>query len=262
MEPLKTVGEEVKSNLQLLLTLILSPLAVQYLLWEFLLEVRGVSTSGEVTSALRETPSGYLANATSSPEFFTDVVSSQTSSLFTAVSKTHIMLFLVGGLMAAFLMAEPIYRGTILNDIALMGKKKTLAGRLLFMVVYAVFLAAYTGVVFWGISDTAGISPGQRFFISLAVAAFLSVTAGAFLVVSLSAVSNEPVLPLAVLFAAGIMSTATARLNDLLMPFVKFTYFLWKPDTAALRGYVCMGMALYTVLALASVRLFEGGDLY
>ena len=262
MEPLKTIGEEIKSNLQLILVLLASPIVIQYILWNYLPEIRDVSIGGEVSSALREMMRQYLLNTTSNSEFFANVASAQMSSLFNAVSKVHLILFLTGGLLAAFLISEPIYRGNIVNDIGLMGKRKTLTGRFLFIMIYALFLVASTGVIFWNIANLAGLSLESRFFLSLLVTSLLSLIAGSLLVTFLSTVSKEPVIPLAMLFIVGFLSMTTLNLNSLLLPFEKLTYFMWNPKGTKLTMYVRVGLALYAVLAVATVKSFEGGDFY
>ena len=262
MESLKIIGEEIKSNLQLILVLLASPIVVQYILWKYLPEIKGVSAGSEVSSALRSTMKDYLINATSNTEFFAKVASAQVSSLFETVSKVHLVVFLIGGLLAAFLITEPIYRGNIINDIAIMGKRKTLLSRFLFMITYGLFLILSTGVALWGVSKLVGLSLESRFLFSMLLMSFVSFIAGSLLVTFLSTISREPVIPLAVLFIAGFLSTVTPNLNSLILPFEELTYFLWNPKLTNLTAYVYGGVILYISLAIASIKSFEGGDFY
>ncbi|WP_167769463.1 hypothetical protein, partial [Thermococcus sp. GR7] len=157
---------------------------------------------------------------------------------------------------------EPIYRGSIINDIATLGKRKSLAGRLLFMFVYGVFLVFITAVTFKETANVLGISVDFRLLLALFTALTLSLTSGFFLVGFLSLISKEPIIPLGILFLVSLLSRATDTLNRFLLPFEKITYFLAIPKMVNLNSALYAGLALYLLLVLFTVKAFEGGDFY
>jgi len=259
MRSLKTMGEEIKSNPQLVLLLLLSPLILQYVVWRFLPSLSGVSINDEVTSL---PASEYLANVTSKVEFFATVASSQVSAVLNTVSKLHLTAFILGGVLGAFLMVEPVYRGSVINEIALLGRGRALIGRLLFAVVYGAFLVLVTLSAFWGVSGLVELSLGSRFFLALGLSLFLSTMSGLVVVSLLGFVSREPVVPLALTLTAGFLTTSSTTLNEVLLPFESLNYYLWNPKAVTLGTSLYAGLALYALLVVLMVKIFEGGDFY
>jgi len=257
----KAIGEEIKSNLQFVAFLLLSPLIVQYVIWTYLPKLNGITIGSEITSALPGVDFRYLNNVTSKRALFDNVAASQLFSLFATVSKVHLVVFLIGGLLAAFLIAEPIYRGTIINDIAFLGRGKALSGRIVFGFIYSIFLVSMAVVVFDGVAKVSGVSPGSRFFLVLSATLILSTLAGFVLVASLSVLSREPVVPLGILFLVALLSSAMSQIGSVLIPFERLTYFLW--DTKfRLDAYVYAGLLFYSAMPFMLMSLFKGGDFY
>lgn len=257
----KTIGEEIKSSPQLVAFLLASPLIVQYVIWAYLPKLNGITVGSEITSTIPGMDLQYLNNVTSKSGLFGSVASSQISALLAAVSKVHLAVFLLGGLLAAFLIAEPIYRGTIINDIAFLGRGRALLGRVVFGFLYSIFLISTGVVVFDSIAEVSGISLGSRFFLALFGTLILSTLAGFVLVSSLSVLSREPVIPLGVLFLVAILSGTAHRIGSVIIPFERLTYFLW--DTKFhLDGYAYAGLLLYGTMPFMLMALFKGGDFY
>lgn len=259
MGSFRTIGEEIRSNLQLVVVLISYPLIIQYVIWKYLPALNNVQSSSEITSMR---PVEYLQNSLSDNAFFVKVLSSQVEALVDTISKLHLAAFVLGGLLAAFLIAEPVYRGSIINDIAVLGRRMSLAGRLLFMLIYGVFLVFLTVVTFKETADVLGIPVDFRLLVALFIALTLSVVSGFFLVGFISLISKEPVIPLGILFLVSLLSRATDTLNRLLLPFEKITYFLADSKMVNLNSTLYAGVVLYAFLILFTVEAFEGGDFY
>ncbi|MDV3103188.1 hypothetical protein [Thermococcus waiotapuensis] len=257
----KTIGEEIKSSPQLLAFLIVSPLIIQYVIWAYLPKLNGITVNSEITAMIPDMDLQYLNNVTSRMDLFESAVSSQISSLFVAVSRIHQAVFLLGGLLAAFLIAEPIYRGTIINDIAFLGRDKALSGRLIFGFLYSIFLISTAVVVFSGVAEVSGISLESRFFLVLFGTLILSTLAGFVLVSLLSVLSRESIIPLGMLFLAVILSGTAHQIGSVILPFERLTYFLW--DTKFhLDRYVYAGLLMYGTTPFILMCLFKGGDFY
>ncbi len=261
MLPFKTIGEEIKSSPQLVAFLLISPLIVQYVIWVYLPKLNGIAVRSEITSAVPGMDFQYLNNVTSKMGLFGSAAASQLSSLFATVSKVHLAVFLIGGLLAAFLISEPIYRGTVINDIAFLGRNNALSGRTVFGFLYSVFLISTTVIVFDGVAKVSGVSLESRFSFVLFGTLVLSTLAGFVLVASLSVLSREPVIPLGTLFLVALLSGTTSQIGSVLMPFERLTYFLW--DTKFhLNAYVYTGLLLYSSMPFILISLFKGGDFY
>ncbi len=259
------IGVDLTSTLQLILLVLLTPSALAYIVWD---KVSNVSV-GTGSSVFPFPPNmtlqnQLLLNITGKTAIFSNFLYGQWAAFMNAVSSVVLFDFVVGGLIGAFAVGTPITKGTVINDIAIMGsKRKVLSARALFLTVIAFFVGALSAVLLYFIPQMFGIKPEIRFSAVVLTTTASAFIASSFFVLLVTVASRELILPVSGVFLLVVLSQMNSKLNHLLLPFKNLTFVLWNPSRFGHPdSYVYLGLILYSLLVILAVRGFEGGDFY
>ncbi len=265
MKPLKFVGVELRSIPQLIVLLLSVPAIMGYLVWDKLASVTiSVSSSVFPVPITSNVQSEVLLNITKRTDIFMNFGFAQWKAFYNAISTVILFDFIVGGLLGAFILGIPIVRGTIIHDIATLGsKRRTLTTRTLFLTLCALLFASFSAVFLYYLPPLFGISPDSRFFLAVFGTSLLAMLSAAIIVLLLTTVSRELVVPVTGIFAVLIVSLVSTNTNHLLLPFKDFTFALWNPaQFGHPDNYMYAGFVLYGFLTLLAIKAFGGGDFY